>query len=108
VLRFDNVANGMAKPVRIADIICYHRAHVLAVDSDNTLYQWRPDMPLSTDSQKVAALRVAICQHETIPWRTCTLELTRPDLKESVMQTKALLREHREDRFNNLAAEFQE
>jgi hypothetical protein len=58
------MANSMAKPVRIADIICYHRAHILAVDNDNTLYQWKPEIPLGTDSGKVAALRHAICNYE--------------------------------------------
>ncbi len=88
----------MPKPIRIVDIVAYHRQHILAVDADNTLYQWRPDMPLSTDSHRVAALRYSICNFEVIPWRTCNLELTRADIEESAMFTKALLREHREPR----------
>lgn len=84
----------MAKRINISDIIAYHRAHIIAVDENSTLFQWRPNMPLGIDSGKVAALRHAICNFETVPWRTCNLEMSRADLEESVMETKALLRHY--------------
>lgn len=95
----------MPKPIRIADVLCYIRGHILAVDESGTLHTWRPDgMPLGTDSQKIAALRRAICGYQTeIPWRTCSMALDRATIEEHVLETRALLRCHRENRFGQAA-----
>jgi hypothetical protein len=88
----------MARKIEIADVIAYHRQHIIAVDHNGILYQHRLTGPLLTDSQKVAAFRATLCNYETIEWKTCSIVESRADLEESVMFTAALLRSHREPR----------
>jgi hypothetical protein len=88
----------MKRHIRISDVLCYFRGFILATGEDNTLYQWRIPGHTTLDSDKVAAIRHAVCNYEIVEWKTCNLELTRADINEHIMFTNALLRQHREPR----------
>jgi hypothetical protein len=96
----------MARPIRIADLLALHRDYIIAVDENGTLYQHKLTCRLATPGDKIAAFRRVLCSYETTPWQTCSIAMSRADLEESVMLTKAMLRDYR-DRRPELVTEFQ-